>query len=178
MVWFSSQEFTVRWGNCFSASFSACNGVRQGGILSPLFFNVYMDDLSAILNTSVTGCRMNGVNYNHLMYADDLVLLAPSARALQTLLKICDMFADVNDVTYNTTKTVCMFIKPKDMKNNCMPMMKLSGNVLKCVTSHKYLGVLISSDRKDDEDIRYQCRNIYSRGNMLMFLLCSVVDKL
>jgi hypothetical protein len=98
MVWFCSQEFFERWGNCLSDPFSACNGVRQGGILSPLFFNVYMDDLSTILNMSKVGCIMNGVKCNHLMYADDLVLLAPSARALQTLLKTCDLFAVDNDI--------------------------------------------------------------------------------
>ena len=175
MVWFCSQEFIVRWGNCLSTPFSASNGVRQGGILSPLFFNVYMDDLSTILNVSKVGCIMNGVNYNHLMYADDLVLLAPSGRALQTLLKTCDMFAADNDITYNITKTVCMFIKPNVLNNVCMPIMKLSGNVIKCVTSHKYLGVHVTADMKDDIDIRYQCRNIYSRGNMLIrnFKSCS-----
>ena len=61
---------------------------------------------------SKVGCIMNGVKCNHLMYGDDLVLLAPSARALQTLLKTCDLFAVDNDITYNTVKTVCMYILP------------------------------------------------------------------
>ena len=55
----------VKWGNKTSESFGVSNGVRQGGILSPLLFNVYVDDLSAQLN--------------HLMYADDLVLMSPSS---------------------------------------------------------------------------------------------------
>ncbi len=122
---------------------------------------------------------MNGVNYNHLMYADDLVLLAPSARALQTLLKTCDIFGQNNDVTYNTVKTVCMLIKPKLARDVCNPTMFLSGNVLKCVTSHRYLGYHISTDRKDDQAIAHQCRNVYSRGNMLIrnFKACSDIVK-
>ena len=82
MAWYCTQEFVVRWGKCCSTTFTTSNGVRQGGILSPLFFNVYMDKLSCTLNDTKAGYIMNGVYMNHLMYADDLVLIAPSVRAL------------------------------------------------------------------------------------------------
>ena len=65
------------------------NGVRQGGILSPLFFNVYMDGLSDILCRTECGCTMGGRMINHLMYADDLVILSPSAKGLQRLVDKC-----------------------------------------------------------------------------------------
>ena len=54
------------------------DGVRQGGILSPYLFCVYMDDLSKKLNNVNTGCFMGTALINNLMYADDLVILAPS----------------------------------------------------------------------------------------------------
>ena len=88
--------------------------MRQGGILSQLFFNVYMDKLSCTLNDAKAGCIMNGVYMSHLIYADDLVLIAPSVRALQVLLGYCDSFAQDNDVMYNTKKTVCMLVRPKE----------------------------------------------------------------
>ena len=47
--WYSTQTFTVRWCQGLSGFFTVCNGVKQGGILSPHLFNVYMDDLSVIL---------------------------------------------------------------------------------------------------------------------------------
>ena len=50
------------------------NWVRQGGILSHLFFNVYMDGISDILYRTECGCTMGGRMINHLMYADDLLL--------------------------------------------------------------------------------------------------------
>ena len=40
---------TVRWGVCISDNFKVTNGVRQGGILSPQVFNIYIDGLSVIL---------------------------------------------------------------------------------------------------------------------------------
>ena len=44
--WYAKQTMRVRWGDCISSPFRVSNGVRQGGILSPYLFNVYMDDLS------------------------------------------------------------------------------------------------------------------------------------
>ena len=51
--WYQKQEMTVRWGVCISDSFKITNGVRQGGILSPQLFNIYIDGLSDILNKSM-----------------------------------------------------------------------------------------------------------------------------
>ena len=109
------------------------------------------------------------------MYADDIVLIAPSIRAMQTLLNSCDSFAHDHDVIYSTKKTVCMFVRPKCFKSSFVPCLRLSGSVLKCVSSHKYLGIYISNELKDDASIRHQCRNMYSRGNMIIrnFTQCS-----
>ena len=43
-------------GNCFSERFAVDNGVRQGGLLSPHLFAVYLDDLSVLLNKVSPGC--------------------------------------------------------------------------------------------------------------------------
>jgi hypothetical protein len=46
MVWYSTQQFSVKWDGILSEPFNVTNGVRQGSILSPQLFNVYMDELS------------------------------------------------------------------------------------------------------------------------------------
>ena len=88
VYWYRTQNACVRWSTACSEMFAVSNGVRQGGILSPLFFNVYMDGLSDILCRTECGCTMGGRMINHLMYADDLVLLSPSAKGLQRLVDI------------------------------------------------------------------------------------------
>jgi hypothetical protein len=75
-----------------SEPFTVSNGVRQGGILSPYLFNVYMDDLSHELNACKIGCMTGDIIINHLMYADDLVLLCPYSKGLASLLKICEKY--------------------------------------------------------------------------------------
>jgi len=53
--WYANQTLRVRWGSCISNSIAVTNGVRQGGILSPRLFNIYMDALSIKLQSKRIG---------------------------------------------------------------------------------------------------------------------------
>ena len=63
--WYAQQTMCVIWGSSISSSFRVSNGVTQGGILSPHLFNVYVDDLSQILNRCRTGCLSGNITINH-----------------------------------------------------------------------------------------------------------------
>jgi len=51
---------------------SAGNGVRQGGVLSPYLFAVYLDNFSDQLGSARVGCTVGNVVVNHLIFADDM----------------------------------------------------------------------------------------------------------
>ena len=78
--------------------FTSSNGVKQGGILSPLFFNVYMDNLSSQLSAQYIGCSAGDVVVNHMLYADDIALFALSAKGLQQLLDMCFTYGCSHDI--------------------------------------------------------------------------------
>ena len=103
----------LRWGNSLSLTFRCAYGIRQGGQLSPLLYNVFPDDLNHHLQATGVGCYVGGAWVTLLSYADDMVLLAPTVTALQTPLEVCRAYAGPHDIVYNTTKTVCMLVRSK-----------------------------------------------------------------
>ena len=72
--WYQKQQMTVRWGVCISDSFKVTNGVRQGGILSPQLFNIYINGLSDILKCIYNFSQRISLSSNSIIVA----CLAPS----------------------------------------------------------------------------------------------------
>ena len=90
----------IRWGNSCSNKFYVTNGVKQGGILSPALFNVYMNNLSVTLNQSGIGGFLGDSLVNHICYADDLCLIALSSSGMQHLLHLCYLTMQRNHFLY------------------------------------------------------------------------------
>ncbi len=101
---YTNQSLQVRWGNHTSAKFSVTNGGKQGGVLSPILFSVYMDGLFKRLRVSGIGRRIGNQYTGGLDYADDLILMVPSERGLQSLIHICEDYADEYNVLFNGSK--------------------------------------------------------------------------
>ena len=85
---YRNQHIKVKWNNVYSKTVDIDNGVRQGGVISPLLFNVYIDNLFKKLKASELGCYINDTYVGALGYADDLALLAPSFTALKRMVII------------------------------------------------------------------------------------------
>ena len=81
--WFRSSVSCVRWQGYLSYWFPIKVGVRQGGILSPLFFNVYLDILYQRLKQSGVGCFLYGLFASCLLDADDILLISCPCIAMQ-----------------------------------------------------------------------------------------------
>ena len=179
MQWYTTQKACVRWGSALSDNFLITNGVRQGGILSPLFFNVYMDCLSESLCNTQTGCNVGGVMINHLMYADDMVIISPSAKGLQRLVDICAVYGQIHDILFNQDKTVCMYMPSGNHYYLNTPVVILNGIQLTFVRTYKYLGTVMTCDNADDANMRRQRGICYARANGIIknFSMCSPVVK-
>jgi len=92
--WYKEQKMQIKWGKQFSEAFHVSNGVRQGGVLSPYLFAVYLDDLSTEINNIKAGCYIGEVLLNHLIFADNICVLCPSVRLLQRILDVCQASAE------------------------------------------------------------------------------------
>ena len=101
------------WSYIFSGTFPIQKGVRQGGILSPYLFALYVNNLSKELNSSKMGLTIMGRLFNHLIYADDFCLLTTSKSSLHKLLNICDSYAESHGLAFNSKKTQLQTYFPK-----------------------------------------------------------------
>lgn len=145
--WFNISATCVRWGDVFSDFFSVACGVRQGGVLSPYLFAIYVDDIVQKINRSDLGCRLGLQCISVILYADDILLLAPSVESLQKLLTIVEVELRELDMALNTKKSVCLRYGPRYM-NNCSNLVSLDGDNISWVSTCRYLGVWLTASRQ------------------------------
>ena len=74
---------SMEW--CSQRFFNMYCGIRQGGLLSPILFNVYVDELISVLKDIKLGCYVDMYYVGYLLYADDLTLQSASLCELQNM---------------------------------------------------------------------------------------------
>ena len=147
-------------------SFTVSNGMRQGGMLSPILFTVYLDDLLNELKRLNVGCHWRHHFVGALYYADDIALLAPSADALRQMLKVCENFASLHGLSFNPAKTqLIRFARSPLPFNICI---LFYDKPLSLVNSATHLGHTLTSDLSDDLDIQEKTKNMIKKANYML----------
>jgi hypothetical protein len=142
--WYSISYNCVRWENVLSRPYRLLAGIRQGGVLSPVLFSVYVNDL--LDKFAKFGCYFKGIPISAIMYADDLVLLSPSTCELQNMLNICSSELTLLDLQVNVKKCSAIRIGNR-YKSKCTDLC-LKDNKIPWTTEVKYLGIYIVAAAK------------------------------
>jgi arginine exporter protein ArgO len=102
-------------GICLRKSyyFTVTNGVKQGAVLSPILFCIYIDNLLKLLADTGVGCYIGPHFVGELAYAGDIVLLAPTASAMRSLLAVCDEYSREYCISFNVSNTKCLVVTPR-----------------------------------------------------------------
>ena len=133
---YNNIEAKVKWNGVYSDRFNIKNGVKQGGVMSPLLFTLYVDVLiKRLINTKV-GCYVGSVCSSVFVYADDIILLSPTRRAMQILLGVCESFGTEYDLTFNPDKCEAIVFGDDDVP----ALLKFCGAQLRFVNQVKHLG--------------------------------------
>ena len=143
---YEEQVGWVKLGGRRSSSFKLSNGTRQGSVLSPLLFSVYLDDLLVQLRKLQLGCQIGGWWYGAMGYADDLILLAPNREVLQSMVEVCEKYGKEHNLVFSTdpepakSKTKCLYFCGRTKNVRYPDPVQLDGKSLPWVQHAEHLG--------------------------------------
>ena len=148
----------VTFNNVSGNSWKVENGTRQGGCLSGLLFSFYVNDIIEEASNSSIGCFIDFNCVNIICYADDFILLCPSANGLQFLIKKLVLNLSLNSLKLNANKSkymifYCKFFRNYDFKSN----IKINGINLELVRQCNYLGTILSDHMCIKHDVERAC---------------------
>lgn len=166
LSWYKNQSMSVKWGESLSEPFSVSNGVRQGGVLSPILFTMYIDDLLVDLSNLGVGCFWDSLFAGALCYADDLVLLAPSPAALRIMLRCCENFALKRGLRFNASKTQLIRFSSSP-SSSCAARLHLCGHELPFLDTVTHLGHILQYNLSDTPDINLKLKDMVKKANYL-----------
>ena len=139
---YTGDRACIKMGGVRSQSFGINLGVRQGCVLSPILFNIFLSDLAKSLQEIGNAPMVDDIGINSLFWADDLVLFSRDEEGLQKMLHVLETYCRKNHIQVNTKKTKCMVFN----KNGRLLLRRfvLNDVQLEIVRCYKYLGFMIT----------------------------------
>ncbi len=123
--------------------FDISSGVRQGDSLSPTLFAIFINDMADEMRRAQVGVPIGGEYIDLLMYADDVVLISPSADKAQKQLDVMAEWCNKWGMSINQKKSQVVHIR-NHQKQRCNTVLNCGGKKLDYVPDYKYLGYTIN----------------------------------
>ena len=138
------EKCQVKIGEMLSDPFDANQGVRQGCILSPILFNIFISDLPNILNNPENDPAKIGIlkTLSCILWADDLVMLSETKEGLKKMVEKLAGFALENGLKINADKTKCMVFNKNSRHIRCS--ISCGDLIINSTRVYKYLGFLVT----------------------------------
>jgi hypothetical protein len=135
-------------------------------MLSPSFFNLFINVLVVALKLNGFGCHVNKSYVGCILYADDIILVSASVAGLQSMLEVCDSTISSIQLKFNSLKCYCISFGPR--YRSAISPMKLGGADILWVDSIKYLGVTVYAGVKMSVNLDIVKRKFYAACNSIL----------
>jgi len=168
---YSKINLAVKSSGTLSNLFGSNIGIRQGDPLSPIFFNIFINDLPDIFTENSYPPKLLKTSIPALMYADDLILLSCSKEGLQSSLNNLENYCNIwaLDVNMNKTKVIVFNSTSKTIKGEVF----FNGKNVEFVRQYTYLGVTFSSGGKFTD----AKQSLTGKGLKAYFKLCKSLGR-
>ena len=161
--WYKSQHLSIRWMGKSSDYFQISNGVRQGGVLGPILFTLYVDSLLESLRDCGLGCYWEDHFSGALCY---LTILAPCPDALRKMLALCEEYSVFHGVHFSASKMQLICFRRTSHPD--ISRFWFCGQLLPLVDSVLHLGNTLQHDLSDKLDIQRKTMAFIRQANSVL----------
>ena len=139
---YSNTRSCVQVNDKLTDWFDVKTGVRQGDSLSPTLFSIFLNDLAEEIKSLDAGIMVGGLILSILLYADDIVLIAPTPEKLQAMLDVVTSWCRKWGMDINAKKTQILHVRNHQRPRSNFEF-RCGENALSYTESYKYLGFFI-----------------------------------
>ena len=163
---YSDVSYCINVNGGLTEEFNTSFGVKQGCVLSPLLFNMFISDLPQIFDSNCDPAVLWDIDLSCLQFADDLILMSESAKGLQTALDKLSAYCETWGLEINLCKTKILIFNSNGRLIRTVHFF-LNGMLLDNVRTYSYLGITFTASGS----FTNACSILLDKANKALFKL-------
>ena len=170
---YDGNHFSIKLNQGLTQPIFTTAGVKQGCVLSPIVFNLYINDLPDCYNSNCNPVSLNGSVLNCLMWADDCIVFSLSKEGLQESINCTSRYFQQLGLSVNIKKTKVMIFNPRGLGSKNFPDFKflINGNLLENTDSYSYLGLIF----KPSGTVTAATAELYTKASRAWFSISHII---
>ncbi len=167
---YTDMETAILFQGQMSDWISVERSVRQGGVMSPWLYMLYINDLPEKLKTCQQIGKIGDIICCSPLQADDVSLISPTVNGLQSMIDVVEQYAFKWRYELNSTKSRVMVYggRKKQLESSVKSTWRLNGNIIQATNQEKHVGIMLDSSLKSHKRTKAACRK---GRNTLMSLI-------
>ena len=170
---YKNNQLYVKLTDGLLKPFKTTIGVKQGCIFSPILFNLFINKITDIFDETCDPLKVNNLDLNCLLWADDLLLVSSSAKGLQSSLNKMETFYDNLGLKINIKKTEIIIFNKRGLKLDNFFDFKLNGQRVNIVDEYQYLGLKL----KPSGSMNFAMQQLHDKASRAWFGISNVIFK-